>query len=652
MAFFDKLFGKKKPESVSPPSKVASATTEQVKVPPAMTAEEIVSPAKPDPASDPNLIKVFDEYGREMFVTREQWRDNVLLGNLEKHREEPDALYSILVRALDDGFAADVVSHAEHLREIDADPSRGATLLAIIYMETGRLDEAQQVLEEQLARHGEDGVLFTNLARVYSLRNDNARAESTLWHALELDPNQNTALGWYAAMQHERDGEAGELAAYRKVAALPGSWRARLFLARAALQQKDLAAAEALYQEALALAGEPVPSDLLMQMSGDLGTTGFFVEIVRLAAPHFDPRYHAIEVGNNLLRANLEMGRLAEAHILLKQLYDQKRPDWKQTLIFWETEIAKAETAKKAQEPGKPLAIAMVSIDGPLWMRDGAPFASLLEPKKERAPRIAVFGSTALMEKGPEKPALHLSDAAGRLSRSIPLMLAELVHLTTDAVGSALIPWAQGKGFALFGDTNPDSALCQIAGKGEDAPDYIIGVTIDATQPVWSVNLRLVRGVLGIKVAESSIQVDLEDLGAFIEGLSKLLDNMLTSQTGVSLTSPPAWYQLPAGYGGADYLLRLEQLLTVACNNLDFLEGGALFGEREILDGAIQLCANQPRNPTARMLYAQSLRMMKKAHPEIVSEYREKTAHLQRDYPIADKEVTVLLEKAIDEAFA
>ncbi len=75
--------------------------------------QEHTPPAEVDPAHDPNMIRVYDSYGRELFMTRQEWRDKVLLGNLERNKGNPTELYRLLVGALHDGFAADVVPYAE-----------------------------------------------------------------------------------------------------------------------------------------------------------------------------------------------------------------------------------------------------------------------------------------------------------------------------------------------------------------------------------------------------------------------------------------------------------------------------------------------------------------------------------------------------------
>lgn len=606
---------------------------------------------KADPANDPNMIRVFDEYGRELFIPKQQWRDNVLLGNLEKERDHPDVLYNLIVGAINDGFAADVISYAEHLKRIDPISARGATILGIAYMEVNRLDDAQQVFEEFVKQHGEDGIVLTNLAKVYSRRGDHVRAESILWHALELDPNQEHGLGWYAVIQKERNGEGADLEAYRRVAKLPRSWRSRLWLARDALQHQDLATAETLYKEALAQADQPVPADLLMQMSGDLGNAGHLADIIRLGSPHFDPVLHGLQVGNNFIKANLDLGRIQEANQIVEQLYIQNRPEWKQTLNYWGTEIAKSKISKQSQlvAPDK-LAVSLIGIEGPLWMRDGSPFASLQQAKRPNAARVAILGSTAVFGQSSGSPGPQLTDTAGRFSRAIPLKLTEVIHVSTDAVGLTLVPWVTGQGFALFGSAYDDATLSNLTGKGEQASDFVVGFAINATQSVWKLNMWMVRCADGKRLEGKIFDGPIENIGLVVEQLSETLNQWLVIHAGARKLSLPDWYQKLPQQDEQDYLVRLEQQLAVLCKHFESKDNFSLYNEREILDGTLQLCVRQPTNLRVRMLYAQTLRQMKKARPEILSEYKDKTKHLQETHPLG-REIDALLGKAYTESF-
>ena len=203
MSFFGNLFGKK-PESGKPPDDQA---TGQAKSPP---KAPLPAEAKPvDPSKDKNMIRAFDGYGREMFIPKEAWRTNVLPGTIKANWNNAEALYGIILNALNDGFRSDVVAAAEHLYEIDPIPCRAACVWGIILKDEGRLDAAERVFRDYTAKYGEDGSILTNLAKVYSQRKSDSKAEEILWRGLEVDPNQDNGLLWYKSIYREREGEEG-----------------------------------------------------------------------------------------------------------------------------------------------------------------------------------------------------------------------------------------------------------------------------------------------------------------------------------------------------------------------------------------------------------------------------------------------------------
>ncbi len=272
-------------------------------------------------------------------LTKETWRTQVLPGMLSTNRDNPDELYKIIVGALQDGWPADVAEAAEHLYQTDPNHLRTACVWASVLLPLKRIDEAEQVLRSHIDRYGEDGYVVTNLAKVYAARNESERAAAILWHALELDPNQEMAVGWFAALAHDRGGKKAMAEARARIAALPGSWRAQLWLAREALEAHDIHRALAFYRQSLALVGETVPADFLKQMSGDLGMHGLLREVLDLTEPYFVPDLHGLEVGNNVIRANIQLGHLKRARQVLNQLRMQPRPDWTPHLDAFHAEI-------------------------------------------------------------------------------------------------------------------------------------------------------------------------------------------------------------------------------------------------------------------------------------------------------------------------
>jgi hypothetical protein len=61
---------------------------------------------------------------------------------------------------------------------------------------------------------------------------------------------------------------------------------------------------------------EAVPTDALMQISGDVGNRGRLALLLDLCVPKFDLMLHGIQVGNNLIKANLDLRRTREARAI------------------------------------------------------------------------------------------------------------------------------------------------------------------------------------------------------------------------------------------------------------------------------------------------------------------------------------------------
>ena len=628
MSFFKKLLGKK------PTVSVESTTTRSG---PATAATSATPLAAGDPAKDPDMVRVFDGYGRELFITKQQWRDNVLLGHLRKVRDRPDELYQSIVQALQDGFIDDLVEPAEHLVEIDPIPERGATILAIIYLKKKRLDDSERVLRRYIERHGETGSILTNLAKVHAERGDDALSLATLWRGLELDPNQDNGLGWYEVLHREKEGPAAGLAALRRVAALPGSWRARLWLARDALGRRQLDEALALHREALALAGRPVPADLLMQLSGDLGNAAHLPELLALTTPYFDLAVHGLAVGNNLLKANLDLGRLDAARALLDQLYAQKRPDWKPHLDHWEGELARARVATASFPPEAKLEIVMLHGDGPVWLPPDSPAAELFPLATGERLRVAFLGSSG--EKAAPSSAqieAQLSDAPGRLSRALPLFLAEQAFFRGHAQVRPLVPWARGDtaAFVFCGVPWRADEAAQHARRLDPPADYVVVTHLQVAAEPWRAELRLVRTIDAAVLGTAAVDFSMSQPEPALTRLVAEMLQLLQREAGFEPAAPPPQYRLPAGPGFGAYLLRLEQLLAVRCHSADAASAHELHGEREILDGDIHLCLDHPDSLVPRLVLVQTLQRLHQIRPSVTAEYREKIELLQKNHPL------------------
>src|SRR4051812_9386926 len=132
MSVFRKLFGgSEKSQGPTPQPSSPAATTRGKRAAAAATA----SRPSNDPANDPNMIKVHDAYGRELFMTRESWRDSVMKGNIEAAWNDPERLGVVTTQLLQDQFLDEALSPAERLFALAPDSQLSVVLIAIVYTE-------------------------------------------------------------------------------------------------------------------------------------------------------------------------------------------------------------------------------------------------------------------------------------------------------------------------------------------------------------------------------------------------------------------------------------------------------------------------------------------------------------------------------------
>ncbi|MFO1441381.1 MAG: hypothetical protein U1F81_23885 [Verrucomicrobiaceae bacterium] len=632
MGLFDRFFGKKPaPSSPNPP-------------PPALPPV--------DPSQDSSLIRVFDEFGRELFIPKAEWLKSALLPNIEAAWNDPEKLAGFIINGLQDGFGVELLKGCERLAAIDPNAERGHVLHAVALLAAERPDDAEKTLRRFISVHGESGVVLTNLAKVYGKRKETGKAMDTLWRGLELDPNQDNAVGWYEAELREKDGAEAGLEALRRIAALPGSWRAQLWLARDALKHRSLETALQYYEQSLANAPRPVPVDLLTQLSGDLGNAGHLPEILNLALPHYNAAFHGMQVGNNFIKACLDLGQFDQARSIIDELYAMKRPDWKEGLAFWDGELAKMRLQTEPAPAQDQIKIAMLAIEGPVWLKPDSPESELFPERDPDGPLVCFFGCSVEKEDAGSQFERQMSDAGGRLSRALPLFLAEQAQLLTDVRPLTLIPWLAGPsgGFVVSGVAWPDDQIAHLARQQQKPADYAIASHLKVSGSSWQAQVKLIRTIDAANLGSLTADLTLDRVEASLPRLARDAVSLLIAETGASAKPMPELYQIPLNQHFGHYILRLEQLLAVRCGSMDGIQG-FLSGEREIVDGCVQLCLLEPSSVSIRILLARVLLAMKKVNPAAVKEFADKIRLLQTKHPFQGVEHGVL-NRLFDEALA
>ena len=581
-----------------------------------------------------NGVRAFDEQGRQVVVPREEWRTQVLPGMLQESWDNADQLYMVIMNSLNDGFVAEVTEASAHLHEIDPIPGRGVCMLGIVMMQTGRMDEAKALFEAFPEKHGEDGSVLVNLAKIYAEQGDLEKASATLWRALEVEPNHDNGLGWYASMAQEKGGDPAAREVLEKIAAMPRSWRAQLWLARGELNAGNLAAAKSFYVEALERAPKPVPPDMMMQMSGDLGAKGHLNELIEFTGPNFVPEWHGMPVGNNLIKALVDTSRLDDADHVKTVLAAANRPDWREALAFWDTEITRRRTEANAI-PAQQMQIGMLRVDGPIWLAPGSPARQLFTAKSAAAPKVTFLGGTAEAPEAPGDDAAQRADLLGRMTRSLPMYFAEQVEMRTAAAGRAMVPWAVApmSGFVVSGQRWPDETAVQAVQVPENLSDYVVSTHIDAEVEPWTAMLAFIRVSDGTRIGELEREFD---VAAPEKGLALLADEVVELLSVLGPASSSAAYEVPKSDADfTSYLLRLEQVLAVRCASMDGVSPNFLNGAEEILEGALTLCQAEPKNLPVRLLLAGAVQGLETLKPEAVAAFAERIQKLNDEHPLA-----------------
>ncbi len=607
MAFLRNLFRRREP--------ICQATIE-------------VPPPSSHRAGPRATITVFDSCGWRKDIPREEWRSKELPRFFHESWHDPDRLERVIFDAIKEGFFAECLKPARHLAHLD--PQRGVALLCDVLLHLEKFAEVEKLLNESLRKYGPQGDLLVELAKAQSGLGKQVLAEATLERALELDPNHEYGLWWYASLHRQHGGKPAELGALRRVAAGSGAWLARVWLARHALDDQDLPSALLLCRQILQRTGGP-PGDAAVQITGTFAKHGHFKEAVELCAPFFDAKRGHIKLGNNLLKAYVELGDTASARSVLEQLAAQHRPDWITILKFWEDQIVRLDkpVSPLNQRPA-PKSIT-VSIEGPIWAREGMPFTELLEVKPPNSPRIVFcFGSVDVPGPNSEDPnAIWPVENIGHFPGGLMMFVAERVHLGTPARAELLAPWLPGMGCLL----GSEPFTPQQPGAGPQR-DYLLALHLVATAEPWIAQFKLFRlwdrKPLALWVAE----FHRDNLAEGLERTTNELLARLASRTGLNWSPRPEWLQPPKGEALVAYMCGLRVALAVWCAGFSDEDASLPVTERSQLDALLGLCVREPCNVCARLLFLSTLERRIQDRPGLAHEYTEPLHRLQHDNPL------------------
>jgi len=309
----------------------------------------------------------------------------------------------------------------------------------------------------------------------------------------------------------------------------------RLAAARERLDGKDLKGALAIYDEVLAGAGDR--ADVLVTISGDLGATGNIPQIIDLVAPRYDAQRHGPATGINLVQAYLAVRDSDAAQHILDILFALNRPELEDRLHGFSNAIAELMSegtvkgithAEPSADAPAPMGLALVTLSKPVWAYGLEAFEGILPRKEGRLRRVA-FAQLALpgaysdVDAAMRKP----EDELGRLSRAIPLWLAETFYFSPLYSSIAALGCFHGAGGdrrpAIFPTDWAVENVGQLADTTTEGLDYIFTGSIRREQGelslvlrIWEAKKRRERKMISTRWTAANADAELRKLHEYV----------------------------------------------------------------------------------------------------------------------------------------
>lgn len=268
----------------------------------------------------------------------------------------------------------------------------------------------------------------------------------------------------------------------------------QLAAAREKLKAKDVAGAVAIYEGVLAGAGDR--ADVLVTISGDLGTTGQVKELIELLAPRYDAQRHGAAAGINLLQAYLVTRNAEAAQHLLDLLFELKRPELEARLVGFSNAVAELFVAEGEMAdlpmPAEAAKIGLASISKPVWFYGLEAIAPHLLPQKTGKRRRVAFAQCALP--GLEDAAARAArpeEELGRLSRGLALWFAETFTYGAGYESIAAVGTSDRGHYALFASEWGAENVRQLHDSVEGGLDYVVTGALRNRSEDFEYSLRI-----------------------------------------------------------------------------------------------------------------------------------------------------------------
>ncbi|MGK0205816.1 MAG: tetratricopeptide (TPR) repeat protein, partial [Planctomycetota bacterium] len=424
------------------------------------------------PPAPKDHVEVLNAQGQRVSITREQYLTQALPEMLKASDTDPERLTQVIMQAVRDGFADNVIAAANRLTVIDkGNLERALTVLAVVQRDSGDLDLAEDTLNELKQRKPDSAAAYVGLGMLQERQGNLDKCEELLLQALEMDSNNPDAVHGYLQTRHRSVGDEGYPAEIEKLMALPGSWRAHMWMARLMLSKDNADGAASIYRDKLS--GDEVESDALLMAVADLVQNGKHELIEELIVSRFEPGKHHPHIGMAMLQHYHMQQKHEVGEELLHQMYVHYGHMLSAELQQFSGEFDRLRLSKLPKMPDLPPnpKVNLMRLDRPSWYAGLDDPAWLLPPKGDGHKHIMVF---ALAIDGQPKLEPAQEEELGRATRSLPLWFAEQIWLSTPHRATAALAMAENGGWAVLGRPWPEEQLASQLPDSERANTILV----------------------------------------------------------------------------------------------------------------------------------------------------------------------------------
>lgn len=543
------------------------------------------------------FIECIDRRGNKIEMPSSKWRTEVIPAKLKAVWNNATALYEEIMNAVNDGFAEEVLEAAKHLEEIDEIKERSAATLSIIYLKCNRISESKDVLNDYIEENGKTSIILTNLAKAYDAEGEKEKSLQVLEEAIELNPNETTAVIWYGAYYQEKGGIKEAIKALEGLVDKYNSWVAKLLLARNDLAENNIRKVMKTYREIID--NNEVTSTMLSAMSSDLGNCGYIKEVIKILEPSYDHTKHSVGIGLNLLRAYYEDKNNKKGLALIQKLMEIPDPSLRDYLVHMAHEFDKLRAFKEFEGDKGNIKINMISLDKPIWYYD-LENPDFLVKKKTKAEKIAIIPYVDLT-KHIEGFELSAADGAATLTRTTPLYLGEQLMYKSEYDAKVVIPFAEKYGPVAATEEYTKEALQDICKKVK-ADKLITGSVNLANENKTFVITNLIYTLEDDNVEK--IIYDCDD-DCFGEDFNDMI-NDIRGHLGKEIENN-TFYKTPENDDVLVYLSALGQQLTQTFVAHRYLERQGYEGEAEMFSWYFNMALANPDDEVPLIMVASAV---------------------------------------------